>query len=403
MNILISGNPDSIYLYYYFQYVLLDDKMKNNTFVLLDLENHPIREQYQKFYRENQIDVIQVGDIPKWILKIPKARGLYYRCLRNHLIARMMRRYGGFDFWHLHYVDPRLEKFMKRYRGRLGQIIATFWGSDIYRCRTQDVLALKSILEESKWIVLDTKDMYDRVHDLFGCELDDRFCSIFFGAPVLEDIKQLMAMETRDYTKKCVSLPAEKVIVTCGYNANPAQQHEIIIRAISRCKPEILEKAYFVFPCAYGGTSADIDRIRSLLFKTNCQYCVDTKYYNGIDMARMRRSSDIFIHAQISDGFSASIVEHLFCGNILLNGSWVQYPALKEKDVYYREFHSAEDLSEQLMFVIEHLQKEKERIQNSKDVLYQMCSWSCVKEQWIQLYQMEENKNETGIIKKDPE
>ena len=68
-------------------------------------------------------------------------------------------------------------------------------------------------------------------------------------------------------------------------------------------------------------------------------------------MAKLRCISDIMLHAQPTDAFSASVQECLYCGAIVFNGAWLVYNELDEIDarlVPFSDYHQLEQLHQYL-------------------------------------------------------
>ena len=98
----------------------------------------------------------------------------------------------------------------------------------------------------------------------------------------------------------------------------------------------------------------------------------------------LRLATDIFVHAQESDAFSASIQECVYGGSILINPSWIMYKEFDNVGIDYLTYNSYEQIGEYINNIID----KKVDINNSDKVhlLYDKYSWQAVKEDWLKLY-----------------
>ncbi|MBH1942060.1 glycosyltransferase [Mobilitalea sibirica] len=388
MKILIYGNPNSIFVIDYIKYVLLAEDKEIQKIVLLS--NSPMVEiniDYTKFYEDNNIDVVGIININKYIMKIPKVRGLIFRLKSNYERNKSMRnlifKYHTFDTLHIHCVVPAAADLIRKYSNFFNNIISTFWGSDLLRAERKNYLKLNYILNKSHCITVSTEVMKNVTECTFDIHDKTKLKLASFGLSPLEYIKKLELQESIDKSKEILSLPKDKIIIHCGYNASREQQHKYIINALNKCNESTLNKIFVILLMTYPSNNEYINEIKNYLNNSIFQYKIITSFLYNENIARLRRTGDILIHAQITDAFSGSISEHIYCNNIVFNGSWLEYPVLDENGIYYNKFDNEDDLSYKLEHTILHLEDEKAKVKENSKKIYDICSWQSVRKQWL--------------------
>jgi hypothetical protein len=103
---------------------------------------------------------------------------------------------------------------------------------------------------------------------------------------------------------------------------------------------------------------------------------------DGDQIARLRLATDIFINAQMSDGLSASVLEALYAGAILLNASWLSYREYLEWGLSLLSFSRFEDIPKLVTSVFSKAGKEESP---SRAVLREKMSWNQCQEAWGRL------------------
>ena len=181
-------------------------------------------------------------------------------------------------------------------------------------------------------------------------------------------------------------IPLNKVIISIGYNGKEAQQHKYVIEKVIQYKSYVKEKIFILFPMTYGYNQEYTKIITSMLDEDGTiGYKVFNEYLNDKEVAKLRKATDIFVHAQTTDAFSSSIREYLYLNKICYNPSWIQYSELKDKDVFYYEYNSFEELAEMLETCISEENINNIKINNS-NVLFDNYSWQAVTYKWRIIY-----------------
>ena len=102
-------------------------------------------------------------------------------------------------------------------------------------------------------------------------------------------------------------------------------------------------------------------------------------------MSSFRLCADVFINAQLTDACSASMLEYICAGTVVLNAAWLTYSSLDEKSVYYRTFESFESLGALLADTLDNLETEKAKCADN-DRRYDAIPWRQKRAGWLSLY-----------------
>lgn len=382
VNILLVGDCNSIYIYDYVRAVLLDDVYKaGNQYYCFHDSLEELKPQYKEYYKNNGIKVYTVKN-KKWIYRFAKINSI----IRKRVLKKILNSIEKIDNVHIHFVKLDYFSLLKKYRSKIKNIVITFWGSDLLRLPVRKYASLQRILCITDVIVAEPANMRNKIIEVFGTQFNSKYAYAIFGTAILDEIKFLKTNISSRQAKEYCNLPKDKIIITCGYNGKEAQQHDLILDAIDRCDRSLKKKLYLLFPVGYGYNDNYFSKIEKKLLDMNVDYKIDKKFYDKYEVSKLRLASDIFIHAQETDGFSSSVIEYIYADNILINASWINYPILDENNVYYMKFDSIDDLTRQLTNAVKMFADIQKKVSVSNGVLYEIRAWESVKKDWQKLY-----------------
>lgn len=291
----------------------------------------------------------------------------------------------NYDAINIHYLEPVYNSLVPLFR-KHGKIISvSIWGSDFYRVSEKKIDSYKSIFNEIDYIGFNNsytlKEFDNRVKG-FSSKLK----AVQFGIGKFETIKSIKESSSTEAIKKELGLPLDKIVVTCGYNANPAQQHGLIIEQLSHLDASYQAKIFLLFPMTYSGTKEYIHQIDDLAKKTGISYKIISGFLTQEDIVKIRIATDIVLNAQISDSFSASLQEHLLCGNVLIAGDWLPYQILDDIGVRYYPVSKSE-FGNKLLEVLQQLNQVRGEVGENAAKIYANGNWEVRIDEWInQLY-----------------
>ena len=379
--ILLIADPNSVYIVNYIKYVLVPNNL-NVTIYDIHHRNHKAYE-YAAFFHKNNVSIIT-----------PQQNSIFYKIPKLQLIIRIfftvpaqIVALGHFDFCHIHFVDPLWGLILPRCK-TLGRMIASFWGSDLF-CSTFLMRCLqKKIMKKAFKITLLTQNMQLCFSKFYGSVFNDKVWRVRFGVSNLELIKESVQMPAANDFKTKFGIPSNKILIACGYNSSKAHQHLKILTSLDALDPELKSSCYLLFPMSYGFSGTDYQQeILSLMEKYHLCGKVLSDYLPDKDVASLRLATDIFINVQTTDAISASMLEHLCAGNIMISGNWLNYLELEEAEILYFKVNSTEELAAIVTNCLTNIQELKNKclIQNSQTI-YDRFTWNHIKDPWLALY-----------------
>lgn len=263
------------------------------------------------------------------------------------------------------------------------ELICSYWGSDLLRTPVKNPDAMQC-LRRAKSIVVPTERMRQAFIKEFGEAYDGKIRQIHFGVNAYEAIDLERGRLSKAACKEAFGIDGERLLVAVGYNGSEAQQHLAALESLSKMPAEAFGRLALVLQMGYGiSNAAYLEAIRDQCSGLPCPCLILTEYLSESDLARLRLAADVFIHAQTTDAFSATIQEYLYAGAVLVNPVWIPYTELKSWGVDHVAFERIEDLGAVLWRMI------SEGLPQNPDyqrLLYQNSSWPAVIKEWRGLY-----------------
>lgn len=407
MHLLLAASADSLWTKKYIEEILLP---VGHEITVLSPQNTC----FADFYVQSGVRVCTtlpdgVGTLPrnieersisckKWLMKVPFliAKRVLPRFIKTYILAyrprkaveRAVQNLPSFDALHVHYVTPGLEYvYAPLLKMNTGSLILTYWGSDLFR-NTFEPSNLR-LLDNATAIVCVSESLKKYFHSIYGSDYDDRLHVLDFGVSVYDVIEQLEQKEDyRSECRKANGIPEEKLCVMVGYNANSGQQHLDILRALGRLPQAVKDKIHITLQFSYNYSDDEgyYKKINELLKRMSCSWNIIDRFLDDGQSAQLRSCVDIFIHAQISDALSASMLEYLYAGAIVLNGSWLRYEELDSRGIDYYRFDDFAQLTSLFEGVVHDFSTCKSKASDNRAALHAMNSWAAVKDRWLGLY-----------------
>ncbi len=303
---------------------------------------------------------------------------------RIFLLARILRD-SKESVIHFHYARwfyfllvPTLKRIGK-------PAAATVYGSDYYRIsgwqrwlqyRFFNVLDAVSFTNEATMVSL-TKN---------AASLRAKRFITRFGLTPLEAIDRCRDTD-RATMFRALDIPEFPLIIACGYNANPGQQHFKMIAALRRMPASMREKTLFLFPMTYGGSDDYRQKVKDALANSGLHWKILTNFLEGDRNAYVRLLPDIMINMLVTDQLSGSMQEHLYAGNGVIAGAWLPYDIFIQRGILMDRAASFDVLPEILENMINDLPAVKEKVAKNRDIIRTLSSWETVMPDWKKFYQ----------------
>lgn len=377
--IVIIGNPDSIWIKKYTEKILLPENKYRVWIVDVGIRKEGT---FLDFFRSNHIDILRV---PKSkIHKIPFIGAFVYA----HKVAHEIKNNIAPDIIHAHYVTWNSLCIVAILKNRRNVTVASYWGSDILRENKWKLLLCKLWIRKIDRITLTTAEMRRAFSRAYGGKYKDRIHSPFFGVNGYDALDSMP--NNSDIYKERYGANEKDTIITVGYNGANAQQHIKALEAINRLSEEKKKNIFIIVPMTYGvANPLYIREVENYLLNMNISgYKVLLDYMNDKESSKLKCVTDIFVHAQTTDAFSASIQEFLYAEKIVLNPSWIKYDEHEERGVFFLKYDTFEDLSKLLEDGLTYLFNGAldDKLRNNRKILQGATSWETVAPEWRKLY-----------------
>lgn len=280
---------------------------------------------------------------PGWMYKIPGLYFILFRIIDTCLSFSKELKGRKYNLINIHFITLESFFLMPVYKRRSRIIMSSPWGSDMYRKKGINKYFTKKVLDWSNFVSAPKIQFREDIKTLYNVP-ESKFVDLGFGADAIDKISQ-STETTRDVAKQKLNISGYYTI-TVGYNGTSSQNHLKIINAIQQIREDLPERLLILLPMTYGASDAYISEVKELVKKHRFEYKIFDKFLTDEELVNLRKSSDMFIHAQPSDAFSASMQEYILSDTIIVNGKWTRYPDFEKFGAPYYIFNSFEELPE---------------------------------------------------------
>lgn len=302
------------------------------------------------------------------------------RLFASAMLKSMMKQYDLVDF-HVFTLDYLPYMAFCQKRGIPFDI--TLWGSDIMRAKDESLERKKWGFEHCRYIKC-TENLHQVLMEKYSTVFDSKVRYVYWGNSDFEVIDTLPVEKVKAFRDSLLA-NKEEFVVTCGYNGSEGQNLTTIADAIKRLPEALKRRASFLFPMTYGATPEYISKVRQALDAADVHYTIIDKYIPSEEIAAIRLASDVVVNIQQTDAFSGSLQGHLYCGNVLIIGEWLNYVPLDNANVYYIKT-TVEDIQKHLASVLTNLPEYKEKCSGNHSKMASLTSWSAVLPRWAEYY-----------------
>ena len=159
-----------------------------------------------------------------------------------------------------------------------------------------------------------------------------------------------------------------------------------MLDAIEKLPLEILKKFCILIPMTYCGTEEYIDSVRKRANNVINGSVILTRFLSTEEMAEIAAVTDIMVHVQTTDQLSSAMLSHMYCGNVVIAGSWLPYDTLRSKEIEFISIDSISELTKQLEEVISNMEYWKNLCKKNAEIVYKMSSWEYSAKEWYYVY-----------------
>lgn len=242
-----------------------------------------------------------------------------------------MAQNNRYDIIDIHFPKFYMALTMRYLRKMSKVIIASPWGSDILRVEGAKFKILAyGVLNKCDYITTAAKgNLGEKIlSHLPG--IKNKFVPMAWGSETIDCIIHNINKTNTDEAKKHFGL-SERYVITCGYNAFRAQNHDKMIEAIVNIRSQLPDNLTLLFPVSYGSDVKEkyVAELREKCKNENLDALFIENYLSVKDVFFLRMATDMFVHVQNTDAGCASVQEYLLCEKKVVHGSWIRYKMLE--------------------------------------------------------------------------
>lgn len=294
--------------------------------------------------------------------RIPKIRGIFRETFQLGVERKIFAKHD-YDVICLFGMWPLSCRLINRMKHKSSFWIGVIMGSDYLQMNNRrDKVPFIKAIQSCQRLIVANPVLFTRI-SAENIINNDALRSVYFGLEPLELLDSMKHIDAAE-SKKHFGISPDTLVITCGYNASPNQQHIEIINALTNAR-SIPERHLVVVPLTYGGNTGYKQEVREILSKSGLNYRTIDTFLPDRDIAMWRKASDIFIQVQKTDALSGSMQESLFCGNIVITGAWLPYDVLKEKGIAFFEVSNVKEITTKLDFIISNYPQIREEIRST--------------------------------------
>lgn len=307
-----------------------------------------------------------------------------FQTLRD--LKTILDQLSEYDVMQLLWIEESWVYCYRLIRSKTKKLNLNVGGSDFYRANSVEREFKRKLIEKADCITAETEQTIQNFRGYYG-EIAQKTGLLSYGMEVLDFIKE-NAYVPRDSIKKKFGFPSDKIIVTCGHNANRAHQHIKIIEAVDGLCEFIKKQLMLVFPMTYNQINGEyIREISNALEGKGIEFVILTKFMNFQEMAEYALISDIMIHVQTTDQLSATMLEEMCAGSIVIAGSWLPYRPLREMGIYFIDVDTISNVTETLQEVVLNMEIYKEECAKNKNIIEKHFTWDEQAPKWHALWE----------------
>lgn len=262
------------------------------------------------------------------------------------LFATLARK-QKYDFINIQFAMPFLAHAIPWFKKLTDHIIITPWGSDVLRVdKKEEIRKSRELFRAASCIMVDAESQLAK-EAVTKFKFDpDKILSLPWGMEYVDFFQEEKPSATVEESKARFGLEG-RYVISCGYNARPVQRHEAIIDAVAAIKDKLPENLTLLFPFTYGWPHCDA-YAQSILNKCTSygiQGMVIRDFLDYPDIYKLRNATDIFVHVQTTDAYSACVMQYILCKIKIVHGAWMKYNDLEQfQPLFYFPVHQLEEL-----------------------------------------------------------
>lgn len=291
-----------------------------------------------------------------------------------------------YDAMQLLWMEREWVYFSKDIREKARRLNLHVGGSDFYRSTDAERCFRRNLIKCADCVIVQTEGTRKEFEAYYGEDVKDKTILLPYGIEVLELIDRI-PYNLKNKLREKYHITQDRIVITCGHNANDAHQHIKLIDALEKLPQNVKKLIICVFPMTYPkGCDTYIQRVCERLEKSGLDYVVLRKFMDFQEMAEYALISDVMIHVQTTDQLSSAMLEEMYSGAVVIAGKWLPYRSLHEMGIFFLDVDEICDTTKILEEVIINKGNYKEKCIGNKEIVRRHSSWDELAPRWRMLW-----------------
>lgn len=290
-----------------------------------------------KLFRAAELKHIPITQIASSLLI--KRLKIFIGALKSVLILMFLPR---FDIINIHYLNPFYKPFLGLIRNKSNRLILTMYGSDFYLLKDSAHKSNMPFFRAAHFITFSTRHMSDDFVKQ-NPQFADKVKICRFGLGMLDQIDTINA--NKEKAGSVFGFPDDRIVICCGHSTNRRELHSIIIAQLNLLDKSEKDKIFAVFPFTYNLIPELYQEVKEAMQGSGIQYCILTNHLSDDEIAALRVVTDIMVSVPSSDQMTASMLETLYAGGIVVTGKWLPYDLLDAHEIAYFRIGDHDELA----------------------------------------------------------
>lgn len=374
MKYLIISDAASMHIFNFVKNSLLG---RGYDIYILRHSTMEIPEEYKRFYVKNNIKVFSPGIK---FNKLPLQKPL--RFLRK---CFFLWKLGNIDVCHIHYVHYSSCILYKLFKKRINKLILSFWGTDILNPPEKEIAQQRTILPYADAITCTVEYTKKNFQQRFGDNYNNKLFFGRFAAGALSFIKEYATQISREECRKRFHVPQNKICIVCGYNANPAQHQDLILKEFILLPKIYHNYIHLIIPMQYNVISETyVSEVKNIAALSGYSYEILEDYVPFERNAELSLATDIYINLRDTDAFSNAMKEQIYAGSLMIQGNWLVYDELDQIKANVIKISSIDKLHTVIPTIIHEYKIPKEH--HLFEPIYNIFSIPAARKSWDKIF-----------------
>jgi hypothetical protein len=265
-------------------------------------------------------------------------------------------------------------------------VVLSVWGSDLLRSAgTLEYADQLAACERATVITVTSIEIREILLSKFGRHLAPKIRQALLGVSLLDEIDRCRG--TRDGFLQSSGVSPERVTICIGNNASPGNQHLEVIDRLSGLPERYRQRVTLLVPLSYRQADrAYRQTLRLALQQGPLSYRMFDSPLSDREVAMLRCATDMLVHVPVSDAFSASMLETLYAGGVLITGAWLPYSELRRAQISFEPIATLGDLTGAVASALDHLDARRRAAADNRRRIRALVHPSETVRTWISIY-----------------